>query len=372
MKDQEEVMKKLFTLLAALACMGLMAAPASAVQLTDEEKKELKEWIQKADWDLYGSARIGTWWTNYSEQARTNPEPGDSHTEMTGWDHGNARIGAKVQLDGLSGRFEYGSGDGYDNANLRQLYGAAEVGPGKALVGKTYTPLDEAVGISMQSGNIPKTAGMKKYMGYSGRRPQLKYTIDNFKMAFMSPENKVNNANVQFPQMEAAYSMATKALKWNLSAAFLTYDMDHGEGETLTAYSVAPRVTVNALKPLIVSLAGYYGQNVSQLHQRTVVEAGYNVAAEEDTTTYSGTATIRYPIKAVTFEAGGGYQESQNDEWKETDNAMKTYVLARVPISQNGHFFVQPEVGYKDYMDGKDGNNQGDETYVGAEWRINF
>lgn len=368
-------MKKLLTLLAALACMGFLAAPASAVELTNQEKERLKTMLQEVDWNFYGSARIGTWWTNYSEKSKTNPDPGNSLSEMTGWDHSNARIGARVRHNsGWSARFEYGSKKDYKNANVRHLYGAAEVGPGKFLVGKTWTPFDEAVGISMQSGRAEKTCCMKKYLGYTKRRPQLKYSVEGFEIAFMYPDNTVNDANVQIPQVEAGYSMGTKIIKWNVSGAFVTYDMEYGEGKTLTAYSVAPRITLKAMKPLTMSLAGFYGQNVSQLNQPTEVIGAYNTTDEEDTTTYSATGAIRYPIEAVTFEAGCGYQESDNDEWENKDNAMKGYITARVPITRmrHMHIFVQPEVGYKDFMDDKNGDDQGDETYVGAEWRFNF
>ncbi len=97
-------MRKLITLIAALALVVAFTVPAMAA----------------ADWSFYGSARMGTW-VNMVDP----PNDGDSDTDTTWTLQGNSRLGAKVKAGDIGGGFEWGiKGDADGNARYtRQLSG---------------------------------------------------------------------------------------------------------------------------------------------------------------------------------------------------------------------------------------------------------
>ena len=73
-----------------------------------------------ADWAMYGSARMMTYYESFSEEASGT---GDSESQ-TLWDmQSNSRIGGRVTSGAITGGFEYGhNGDPADNVGLRLLY----------------------------------------------------------------------------------------------------------------------------------------------------------------------------------------------------------------------------------------------------------
>jgi hypothetical protein len=77
-------------------------------------------------------------------------------------------------------------------------------------------------------------------------------------------------------------------------------------------------------------------------------------------------------IDKYTVEAGVGYVTSEYDEsGSEKNDAMSAYINATIPIY--GSFFIVPEVGMFDYLDGADGKNEHkDATYIGAKWQLDF
>jgi hypothetical protein len=71
----------------------------------------------------------------------------------------------------------------------------------------------------------------------------------------------------------------------------------------------------------------------------------------------------------IRFEGGYGWSEYDAD-FEEEDATSCYYVQASINIAKG--FFVVPEIGYIDFQDGPDGEDQGDTTYYGLKWQINF
>ncbi|MDT8273254.1 MAG: hypothetical protein RRA35_08675, partial [Desulfomonilia bacterium] len=122
-------MRKFLVFLLVTGLVFCISAPISAQEQTLEARlKALEETI--GCWVFYGSARYTTFYNDKNLSA-------DSDDAGTTWAlQGNSRIGARVNKDKITGRFEYGTG-----VNLRVLYGAYDFGDGTFLIGQDYTPL---------------------------------------------------------------------------------------------------------------------------------------------------------------------------------------------------------------------------------------
>jgi hypothetical protein len=71
------------------------------------------------------------------------------------------------------------------------------------------------------------------------------------------------------------------------------------------------------------------------------------------------------------IEAGYGYQSYEFDiDNSEKDETQQYYLNCTINIAPG--FFIQPEVGMIDFKDDPAGAEQGELTYFGAKWQINF
>lgn len=329
--------------------------------------------VSAADWGLYGSARVKTWWTDFSE------ERGD----VTTLDHslqGNARIGANVDAGPIGGRFEYGASGG--NANIRLLYATFDLGPGEVLVGQTYGPYGMGSFISGQK--YGDDAGLLQFIGYTSRKPMVQYSIDNLKVALVQPVDVGSTLDaqgnvifaspeVQLPMLQASYDINVEGMAFNLAGAVQSYDLDAGDGDTLTAWGLALNARMNMLDPAYINFGGFYGQNVSQIGQWSITNNSYAGPDNdiEDTDTYGLALVLGTQLPSMTLEAGVGYAVSENDLWAEDDEVMAYYAQARIPVMANAT--ITPEIGFYDYNDDPaTGNDDGDEFYVGLQWRVDF
>jgi len=142
-----------------------------------------------ADWAFYGSARVGTWYTD-----RTYPTPvnGQNDDQATQWAlQGNSRLGAKVKADKVSGQVELAltatnGGDGGDGGvNTRRLYGTWKFTDDAFLkVGKDYSPVTDFISNQWFGGDNDLLGEGNFY----GRRPAgLTLGVGNFEIAFLTP-----------------------------------------------------------------------------------------------------------------------------------------------------------------------------------------
>jgi hypothetical protein len=73
----------------------------------------------------------------------------------------------------------------------------------------------------------------------------------------------------------------------------------------------------------------------------------------------------------LTFEAGVGYREDDSDApGEDEDDTTEGYLQAVISMAPG--VWIIPEVGFTDYGDDINGDDEGDEFYLGAKWQIDF
>ena len=348
-------MRKVIVVLAALA---LMVGSAYA-----------------AEWNFYGSARLATFWED------TEIISGDDfNTQYSEYLQVNSRIGAKVKVsDELAGRFEYGASGG--NANIRLLYGEWDFGSGKLLVGQDYTPLcwlwaNQVYG---HDGDLLPHGAV-----YSHREAQLRLTFGDFKIAFINPDDTVNNNKAGFagttkvviPAIEVGYTLDLDMVSLDFGAGYSTFEATvGGNEEDIDSYVLALGAQFD-MAGFFMKGDVYYGQNAGNLIWISV-DGDYKINdgfAEFDTTNgkFLDNECIGFMLVAgykindtFTVEAGYGYNQTDLDD-NDEDESATYYINTTIHLAPG--VFVVPEIGFLD------GSEDGDtETiYYGMKWQINF
>lgn len=312
-------MKKLLVVLLVL----VFAAPAMA-----------------AEWDFYGSARAGLWYTQYDEESSTvDDSNGDaeSDTDLNYFIQGNSRIGAKVKTsDIIGGRFEYGA------FSLRLLYGTVKLGGVTLLGGQDYTPID-----TLYSNQAAATDNGLLYEGmvYEGRLGQAKLMVGGFQVALVTPtvSGVQSDTDVMLPKIELAYDMKMDAISVGGFLGFQTYDVGNSdESESVTAMVLGARGKFN-FGPAYVNFCLAYAQNAGNygLTLRSSYAASQNTtgADVEDATSIMGALAVGAKLGAsLGIEAGVGYlsnsvKDGATDE-DTTGGAMSYYIQLPITLAQ--------------------------------------
>jgi hypothetical protein len=273
-------------------------------------------------WNFYGSARVSTFVTDADV-------PGGTNDFAMGL-QGNARIGANVKVsDELSGRFEYGSGP-----NLRLLYGTWNFGGGALTVGQVYTPLN----MFMSNQVFGADTGLLDTGGvYSGRAPVLQVSFGSVKIAAVVPV-ATNNTT---PTIEASYSLKHGPASIAVAGG---YDSEVNAAGN-EAYVLAASAAINFGAAYIKGDV-YTGDNAEALI--------WTAGTGENNTGYLVVAGFKVN-DMLSLEAGYGNAEG--------DTAEEYAYYVQAPITLASGVYVIPEVGAQ---------NDGDTTYFGAKWQINF
>ncbi|MFW5908655.1 MAG: hypothetical protein ACOCR8_03350, partial [Desulfosalsimonas sp.] len=312
--------------------------------------------IYAADVDLYGSARMTTFWTDSSEEVTG----GDSETQLNHTLQGNARIGAHFDAGAIGGRFEYGHGGG--NTSLRLLYGTFDAAGGEILVGQSYAPYGAGSFISTQV--YESDANMLQFIGYTSRKPMLQYSTGGFKIALVEPqtadsfieyveteeydsagtstgsfyteETTDGDPEIQLPQLQIGYDMTVmEGMSMHVAGVAQSYELQDLDDEKLTAWGLTANAKFTALDPMYINAGGFYGQNVAHFGQWA--DQAYSAAdlndndKIEDTDSYGLLFVFGTQLDTVGLEAGVGYNVSENDMWDEDDEVMAYYGQATIP-----------------------------------------
>ncbi|MEA3232177.1 MAG: hypothetical protein U9Q05_10535, partial [Thermodesulfobacteriota bacterium] len=241
-------MKKLFVLFAAVALVAAFTLPAAAADETLED--------HLADhWNFYGSARVSTWYEGNSDKIK------DIDTDNFNLAlQGNSRIGARVNLgNGLSGRFEYGTG-----VNTRILWGEWDWGGGSFGVGQHYTPIDMFYSNQVwgSDNDLLNFGGV-----YSGRRPMLQLKMAGFKVALLQAEKPDFGQDViveaPLPAIEASYGFNAGPVAMKVAGMAQTYNLakDTPLDSDVTTWDIALGGKVD-LGAAAIWGDIYYGQNL--------------------------------------------------------------------------------------------------------------
>ncbi|MCG6910060.1 MAG: hypothetical protein LJE94_08050 [Deltaproteobacteria bacterium] len=340
-------MKKLFVIFAAIALVGAFTATAMA-----------------ADWSFYGSSRMKTFYESWSEDYSGT---GDSESTAYWAQQGNSRIGARVKAsDTISGRFEYGTG-----VNLRLLYGEwAFSDNGSLLIGQAYTPMSIFVGSQVwadDDGLIGIGAD------YGLRLDQIKLKIAGFEIALI--EQPVGGFDNYMPKIEAAYNLALGSVGLQFIGGYNSYK-DLASDETVTSYVGGIGVT-GSFGPAWFNASFHGGQNLANASWYGNAAPDFSIAnaatpGGEDTTSMAFAAAAGMAAsEQMSFQLGAGYGQDENDDYGDkTDKVMSVYLQMKYAFAPG--FAVYPEVGYVDFMKDMADNDEGNITYFGAKWQIDF
>ncbi|MCF8067981.1 MAG: porin [Desulfobacterales bacterium] len=326
-----------------------------------------------SDVSLYGSARMATFWEDYSEEIIGNTD-GDSDLL---WDlQGNSRFGAKFKGEKINGRVEValnGANDG-KAVETRHIYGTYNFGAGELLVGQTYTPVDDAY-----SGQVWGEDLALEGFGdlQPGRKPMIQMTFDNFKLAFVSPDadgTADDTVDVTIPLVEASYTMDMSNFGIDLYGGYQTYEETFGTKDMdVDSYVFAVGARAD-LDPMYVKAKISFGQNLgnyggmdSTYNETYSTFDGVN---DEDSENMGVVGVAGFKVNDKTnIEAGIGYAKDERGNNEEEEN-MSYYLQAKFSILKN--FRITPEIGFLDFDEDVAGTDQGDILYVGAQWRIDF
>ena len=383
-------MKKLFVILAAIAFVVAFTAPSFA-----------------AEWSFYGSARMATFWTDVSEEQGPT---GDDDLDLGHNLQGNSRIGANVKVsDNLVGRFEYGSGP-----NLRMLYGEYDFGGFKLLVGQTYVPVNIFISNQVYGGDadLLDVGGV-----YNGRRPMIRAKFGGLTVALVEPttplvgeaaaagvvtvatedvedddfvidesgddsvvyrpaSGRFEDTDVTIPMLQAKYVFKVAGLSLQLAGGYQVYKVVDGDDsdEDISSYIGAIGGTYN-MGPFMLGANYWMGQNVGNMGMWNAgsSEADYDAGNDEilDNDGYGFIIVAAFTLSdMLRFEAGYGYSNFDLDEAAEEDDTSVYYLQATINLAKG--VFIVPEIGKYDYGDDADGEDEGDATYYGLKWQINF
>ena len=391
-------MKKLFIIFAVLC----LAAPTMA-----------------AEWDFYGSSRLGTWRTS-----NDIGNPTDSDDDTSWYHHGNSRFGATVKFnDQIGGAIEMSESFG-----KRKLYGTYAFGGSELLVGQTYTPSSSM----FYSNSVYATDGDLLGVGqhYVGRVPMIQWSIAGFKLALIEPNTSAGNpvgnddatygvynadgsittagvtsatpnsfvltpetgtisdTDVDLPKIELAYKFKTDMFFAEVFGGYQSYTADGATKDyDIDAYVVGLGGGLT-LGPVFFNAGVHMGQNLGNYGSSGFASPDNATTGQKDNNkagkaTYSATAddiidndalgylaVLGFNISEMfTVEVGYGYMEYEPDTSNsKSDNATQYYMNCTVNIAPN--FFIVPEIGKIDYEAAE--QDAGDVLYYGAKWQINF
>jgi hypothetical protein len=352
-----------------------------------------------ADWSFYGSARMSTFY-QYTDYGSAN-QPGTGEQDDWGliWDfQTNSRLGAKVKADKVSGQIELalkGSDGGDLDVATRRAFGVWNFSEKGALkVGKDYSPVSQLWSNQVFNNDDD----MEGSGAFHGRRPGgLTLLLGGLELALLT--NPLKTSEGQFPansdpdynlpKVEARYTLKldnfqitpfggfnyfrisdTSATR---AAGTLTDDAD------IVSYVGGLNVKVN-LGAFYVTVEGEYGQNWSNANWKN----GYNAVTSSQATLKNSSGSTNDATSYMMgfecglkltdhlqFAVGAGYRNDDPDTpGSDNDDFWQGYVQAVVTLAPG--VYIIPEVGYQDFMDGADGQNQGYDWYAGAKWQIDF
>lgn len=338
------------------------------------------------EFEFYGSARMATF--------TINTDNGSSDTELMWELAGNSRLGFITKVGDVAGRVELGTG-----VNVRVLYATYDLGPASLLIGQDYLPnhwfseqvVDEDLNF-IGFGTL-----------YEGRTPQIRLDFDNgFAVALVEPasapvaevtttediavlidgtpavitETTTSTGDVDsvLPKLVVSYDTKFGNHAVGAVAGFNTYSQKVGAfDEDINSYLFSLRGK-SVFGDADFTWTGHYGQNLANYGITYRREAGASAQVSgsdlEDTDSFGGWVQLGYDARFARFNIGAGYTESDNDLYASADNQGAYFVNAVIPIAKT--FFVAPEISYFDLMDATDGSDEGDETWIGAKWQMNF
>jgi hypothetical protein len=377
-------MKKLIVILAAIAMVGAFTATSIA-----------------AEWNFYGSSRMNTVYYDKSKEVAGDNQviPPVSASfddqDLTWTTQSNARIGAKVKAsDAVSGRFEFQVGQSAE-VKTRLMYGTYNFGSGTLLVGQDYTPVDQILSNSIGAlsyqitGTSPVVDGEGDALTigsfYESRKPQIALKFGGLTLAFISPATTstttYSDIDTTIPKVEVNYKFKTDMFSITPYAGYNTVDMTNTANDnsiSVDSYVVGAAGKVN-FGPMWVAANIFFAQNpenYGRLNDGLFDEAIVNGTDTEDADCWGGQVIAGFKASdMLAFQAGYSYDHNEIDVAGVTGENDPSHWYVNATITLAPGVYIIPEVGMFDFGDDDNGLrslDQGDATYYGVEWKINF
>ena len=398
-------MKKLILGLAAVAVMGLVAAPAMAA----------------TEWNFGASLRYSTFWTeaDFGKNHITGvPNGGDlegggkglkSDGELSWGVQSNSRIKMFMKSDSLQGFVEFGYNvDG--GVTAREYWGKYNFGQGWYIqIGQSHQ-LFNIPGWSNQVwgglNNNRHTGGDLNMvgLGVSFRPPTPKIILGygGFAFALAKPEtvNDIaltnSDKDTYLPQLQASYDYKADTWNFKLAGAFQTYainDIVGTKDRNINSWLIDAKAKV-FFGPLFIGGTASVGQNWANANwgnagsiaskyfqgkDGNFANAGYWMDGDKvkNTTSWMAAIIAGYRLtEALKFEAGAGYRYDDNKMWRDSSSIFNVYLNASYTVAPG--FSITPEIGYIDLgkqIVGKGqpkGKDAGYLWYAGAKWQMDF
>jgi hypothetical protein len=344
-----------------------------------------------ADWEFSGSQRVATFWNHYDYGDFTVNGEGDD--DGLTWDfQGNSRIEAKVKAEKVKGHIELGlrgtnGGDG--EVRTRRAYGTWKFSDSGALtVGKDYSPI-----IQFTSGQvIDEDLGLAGIGTNDGFRPgQIRLELGDFQLAAITayqndtPGGAGSDVDSYLPKFEVSYAGKIGDFTFTPAAGFQYLKEGRGNSAVLTddidiiSYILGLELGYE-IGAAYIKAAGGWGQNWTNANWNSDgytsnqnAGAALNNAGDDVKNCMSWQAALILGYKlsdALAFEAGAGFRSDDNDGAQHDDKAWAAYLQAVVTLAPG--VYIVPEVGYFDFMDNAEAQDEGYRWYAGAKWQIDF
>ncbi|MBN2297887.1 MAG: hypothetical protein JXM72_04810 [Deltaproteobacteria bacterium] len=336
--------------------------------------------VMAADWNLYGSARMSTFYWDKNKNA------GDD--QATDWDlQGNARIGAMVNVsEAIDGRFEFAVTDETSAAksvSTRLLYATYKFDGGTLLLGQSYTPLADMFYSNQVYGWI---AGDTDLLGvgqiWDWRRPMIMLSMKGLQVALVEPTGVTDlgtggDEDIIVPKLEVKYHYVKDNLFADIFGGYQTYricDIPNESSQPVSAYTVGLGGGATFGKAYLKGGA-YIAKNAGQFDLLHIVadDATFGSSKLTDNNLFGGLVVAGFKATdKVDLQAGYGFVVSRMEEsTSDKDTASSYYAQASIAVVPG--FFIVPEIGVIDYgrsaaVDVPQGKN----VYGGAKWQINF
>ena len=348
------------------------------------------------EWNLYGSARVATFYAHDLDPGRA--PLGLTETDQLQWEfQPNSRFGASVRGDRFDGQVEIGANEPV--AALRLLYGVWKFSDDwKLKIGKDNTPI--LFGLSNQVFNTDQNL-RQEGNAWGGRVGQIAIEGRGFKFAAITPVTKVDirpGSNIEsvavtayWPKLEASYQFVFG----NGKSAHIFAGWEYSGYDGLLRDGTKKNGRVSAIvlgTGAAINIGpGYVNTQVSWY--RDGAAAGWLGAALEGDATESITPSLGrngnvldvyslmamlavgfVPDERVRFETGIGYlHNKRTSEDKIRNNYYAIYLQSLLTLAPG--IYLVPEVGYLDFgkltAPGPD-RGLGHLWYLGAKWQIDF
>jgi hypothetical protein len=329
--------------------------------------------LAQAEWSFSGSSRVETMMNSLSKEASGL---GFDDDDLFFAQNIVSNIMATVTAGDVGGGIQYWQG--LYGPEFAQIYGTWNFGAGTLLVGRSFTPANIFISNQVWGHDADMLWWGTLYMDTEPML-QLSTRPDNDDLTGVGVDT-----DTSMPKLEASYSFNVGPVALTVLGAYQSFDeVSAADKEYSIDSYVVGLVAKIGLGAAYINADVYTAQNLQQIvpHGEFLganASADYVLAVKDDIIDNDALAyclVVGYTASPMLkFEAGYGSLETELDRpgtWE--DEASAYYVNCQITLAPG--VTVTPEIGKIDNKDRTEGGvvtPEGDTTYWGAKWMINF